>query len=378
MNDGVKRQIRLSAIGFDGRAEESFKIAFKGMGKGRAVLVDGGRAEGSIINMDSAAAKVLWANYRERHPDMPTIILGVNDPGIEGALYVKKPATVEQMLDAIDRLISDISDSEAENSAVTEPALSFSPSVSRVIDREIGGGRDVAGAATIRLDEEMPPVTSYASKSSTPSSFYNPRDYLQNSIHSAVEYSLKSQVAVELWIMAGENQWDKIIFLPGLKKVLTSFSDGDLKQYCSMPLTLIKHKVYRREPKYTQSIEARVAKEQRGCGYEPFLWKVALFTSLGRLPQGTELGNAMKLTQWPNLTRLYPLNGAMRIASLLVNMPASRVYSFYSAACAIGIMEAGVAVRFNEKTVEPKKHRDHTLFGKILKRLRTGNSEFEA
>lgn len=387
MSDGKQKQVRLSAIGFDDRSEESFRIAFKGPGKGKAVLVDDNKADGGIFNMDSATAKTQWVSYRERNPSKPTIILGVTDPGIEGAVFVKKPATIEQMLEAVDRLIQEIGQEETVVQADERPTFRVEAAGQVALEqRDDGRGQAIASANTVKK-----PVAAVANNSKF-SLFYNPRDYLQSEIHSAVEYSLKSHVAVELWVMTGDDHWGKIIFLPSLKKVLTSFSDGELKQHCSTPLSLVTHKLYRRKPKDTQELEERVAKEQRGCSYESFLWKAALYTSLGRLPEGTNLSTAMQLKQWPNLTRLYPLGGSMRIATLLVEqprtlpviakvlkMPVGRVFSFYSAACAIGIVDSGEPVAITlAKTIEPKKHRDHTLFGRILKRLRNGESEFEA
>ena len=192
--------------------------------------------------------------------------------------------------------------------------------------------------------------------------------------------------------MTGNERWGKIIFMPGLKRVITSFTDAELKQYCSTPISLLNNKMYRRKAKDTQELEARMEQEGRGCSYESFLWKAALYTSLGRLPQGTNLATTMHLKHWPNFTRLYPLGGSMRIATLLIDqprtlpliakvlkMPVGRVCSFYSAACAIGLVETGEPMNVNlAKATIPKKHRDHTLFGRILKRLRSGDSEVEA
>lgn len=389
MSDAKQRQVRLSAVGFDDRSEESFRIAFKGPGKGRAMLVDDSKAEGGIINMDSAGSKDLWASYRERNPNKPVIILGVVDPGIEGAVFVKKPASVEQLLEAVDRLILEIGQTDEPVPQDNRPAFRAATPQAALGNAADGGmGQSIASAGSPGRKTAVP----QSGKGGKFSLFYNPRDYLQSEVHSAVEYSLKNQVVVELWIMSGDDHWGKIIFLPGLKRVLSSFSDGELKQYCSTPLSLVNHKLYRRKPKDTQELEDRVAKDQRGCRYESFLWKIALYTSLGRLPEGTNLSSAMQLKQWPNLTRLYPLGGSMRIATLLVDqprtlpviakvlkMPVGRVFSFYSAASAIGIMESADEIEVSlAKSIEPKKHRDHTLFGRILKRLRNGESEFEA
>ena len=150
---------------------------------------------------------------------------------------------------------------------------------------------------------------------------------------------------------------------------------------------MMNHKMYRRNERESSLIQARIEQEGRGISYEAFLWKVALYTSQGRLPNGTSVRKATQLKQWPNLTRLYPVAGSMRIAALMIeqphslpviakvlNMPLSRVFSFYSAVCAIGIVgDANGSVELSKQSF-PQRHRDHTLFGRILKRLK-GNNE---
>jgi CheY-like chemotaxis protein len=89
---------------------------------------------------------------------------------------------------------------------------------------------------------------------------------------------------------------------------------------------------------------------------ESFLWKLALYSYRGYLPEGININKPVYLKYWPNLTRLEPTPNAMRIASLLsrqpvalafivriLNIPQSHVFNFYAAANASGF--AGPAVR---------------------------------
>lgn len=89
---------------------------------------------------------------------------------------------------------------------------------------------------------------------------------------------------------------------------------------------------------------------------EAFLWKLALYTYRGFLPEGINVNKPVYLKYWPNLTRLEPTPNAMRIASLLsrqpvalafivriLNIPQKHVFNFFSAAYATGF--AGSAVR---------------------------------
>jgi hypothetical protein len=89
---------------------------------------------------------------------------------------------------------------------------------------------------------------------------------------------------------------------------------------------------------------------------EAFLWRLALYTYRGCLPEGIDVNKPVYLKYWPNLTRLEPTPNAMRIASLLcrqpvalafivriLNIPQKHVFNFFAAANAIGF--AGPAVR---------------------------------
>jgi hypothetical protein len=89
---------------------------------------------------------------------------------------------------------------------------------------------------------------------------------------------------------------------------------------------------------------------------EAFLWKLALYTYRGYLPEGINVNKPVYLKYWPNLTRLEPTPNAMRIASLLcrqpvalafivriLDIPQRHVFNFFAAANTIGF--AGPAVR---------------------------------
>lgn len=354
-------------------------MTFRGPGQGKAVIVEEDAADFGIINMDSADAPSLLEQYQSRYPGRPIIKLSVKENEDNDALYVKKPARIDDMLAAVDRLIAALDNVVAEDSS----------------DQEAPTEQSVAAEAeNIQPQEEVAqPIPSVGKPKAKVSLFYNPKEYLQGEIHSAVEYSRSRGIAVELWVLVGQENWKKIIFLPKIDKVLTSLTDKELKFYCSSPLMLLDYKMYRRNEKETYRLIEQVEREKRGISYESFLWKVALCTSQGRLPQGVDVKSVAQLKHWPNLTRLYPIVGSMRIATLMVDqpralpvvakvlkMPAGRVFAFYSAAHAIGIAGAtDTSMPQLAKPTVPQKHRDHTLFGRIMKRLRkNGNQDVEA
>lgn len=97
---------------------------------------------------------------------------------------------------------------------------------------------------------------------------------------------------------------------------------------------------------------------------EAFLWKLALYTYRGYLPEGISVNQPVYLKYWPNLTRFEPTPNAMRIASLMcrqpvplafvvriLGIPQMHAFNFYAAAHAAGF--AGPAVREVDRMLLP-------------------------
>jgi DNA-binding NarL/FixJ family response regulator len=102
--------------------------------------------------------------------------------------------------------------------------------------------------------------------------------------------------------------------------------------------------------------ESAMSGKNAQLSLELVLWKLALYTYRGCLPEGIDVNKPVYLKYWPNLTRLEPTPDAMRIASLLsrqpvalafivriLNIPQKHVFNFFAAANTIGF--AGPAVR---------------------------------
>jgi len=117
---------------------------------------------------------------------------------------------------------------------------------------------------------------------------------------------------------------------------------------------------------------------------EQFLWKLALRTSQGRVPAGTDLETPIKLTRWPNFTRYEVTPHALRIAALWAKQPTSLmetaqtlmipqqyVFAFYSAAYATGMLTHITETKsddFNAPLITNGAHRN--MLQNLLDRLR--------
>ncbi|HGX92245.1 MAG TPA: hypothetical protein ENK35_02905 [Candidatus Tenderia sp.] len=417
MSNGVNHSLRLAVYGFDDRSRETLRLAFEGPGKGCGVLVDDSSAEAGIFNMDAANASELWSDYRSRFPERPTIIMAIRDPNIAGTFYVPKPVRIDAMIRAVEDVRRAMPHNQADMSIVLDledsiPAAvragvataSAAPVATASVAEEVAVASpetaepEAAGASVARavpaagtVKKEPVPQAIKARVASTPKetsrreTYYDPLELLQGQIQDALDQANKKYVAVQLNIQVDENDWQSITFLPGVKRVLTTLSDEQLKHLCSTPLDLLNCTIKRHKGDETFNMIRKVTDEKSGQSLDVFLWKVVVWSSKGRLPAGTNLSNPVKLKHWPNLTRFYPIPNAMRIATLIIdqprplplvikvlNLPQSHVFAFFSAANAIGLVanNEGVGASPVAEAATPQKHKHHSLFGRILKRLR--------
>jgi len=120
--------------------------------------------------------------------------------------------------------------------------------------------------------------------------------------------------------------------------------------------------------------------------FDAYLWKLALYTYRGYLPEEVNVLEPVYLRYWPNLTRFEPTPNAMRISALLcrqpaklasiirlLNIPQKHVFSFYAAASTLGL--AGQAIRDSDRLLIPtypiKTSENHTLIQRLANKLNT-------
>lgn len=125
--------------------------------------------------------------------------------------------------------------------------------------------------------------------------------------------------------------------------IQTDMIDEQLKALCAGPVTAVSPQIAVDDVE--QSLPIQMEQEQ-------FIWKVALWTSRGRLPRGTGLNDKVCLKYWPNMTRLIELPDALRIVALwmvqpmtlihtaeALNIPQRHVYALFTACQSLGLIE---------------------------------------
>lgn len=166
-----------------------------------------------------------------------------------------------------------------------------------------------------------------------------------------------------------------IHFDPATKMVSRSGERFDLPEIAQLELKAGQVSIRRETAQQSLS---------ESCELEAFLWKLALYTYRGLLPEGTNVQEPVYLRYWPNLTRLEPVPNGMRIASLwcrqpvslasligMLKIPQKQVFAFYVAANTIGL--AGPATRQADgmltASLPTMGVRSHTIIQQLANKL---------
>lgn len=112
---------------------------------------------------------------------------------------------------------------------------------------------------------------------------------------------------------------------------------------------------------------------------DELLWTTGYYTSPGCLSNGGRRDDVIKLTQWPNLTRLPHRPCYHRIAALLttrptsvvlaaklLNLPEAEMYRFYNAASYAGYIRA---INRKQPPPKPTRHKHHSILQRLFKKL---------
>lgn len=416
--------LRVCALGFDSRSYTALQLFFKGKCGDRAVLVGDDGANVAIIDMDSFNAAKTLADQRERHPDRVLILLSLQTHGesLPNAIYIKKPVQIQNMLAALDEATERLNRTPSSTPRFgvqpprTEPqkkdgappqvkAGSPEPKVDPTPKAEAPAPQPSKKTITIReenktanqaanlLDErgfgdyigslkDIDPSNPIEVKAAQ----YDPKRYLQGYLQSACKTAVAKNCALRL-----NTGWKPITIFPQSREIWVDANDQQLRSFCLVPAHSIADQDFGDSGTSVMTISQASAIRMTGDDFDAtklqrmdaLIWKVALWTSAGRVPDDIDLSRPVYLRHWPNFTRLLMFPNAMRIAALLSEQPRSLldvaetldirqqyVFAFFSAARALGL--ADQAIRQSENLIappvlEPKKNAG--VLKKILQRL---------
>jgi len=392
--------LRLTALAMDARAVKTLSMFLQGPCKNQGILVNESNAEVSFIDLDTFKAQQVLEENLKKYPKRPIIALSLTLQDFPNAIFLKKPVQIESMLkviaeaklrlDALEYTAN--STDEKPFKPLEEVQKNYSSTQINPVPRQHSSKHKTA----ISLSEKG--FNKYIGsimdidirdQSQVKKVYYDPKYYLQGYVQKALRLAETKNCVLRL-----NTGWKPITIYPHNREIYVDADDKQLRLICAIPIKSLSS-FDALSPGETQGPSVTVVEEKKGQdkhnpkmtqNFESFLWKLALWTSKGRIPIGTNLDSQFHLVRWPNLTRLLIIPHSLRIAALMARTPRTimnlteilgirqqYIFAFFSAAMAIGIVEKveqqNKTVEISTLTEKPPRHSSNFL-GNILRRLR--------
>jgi len=361
--------IKVAALGFDERSRQALAQVFKHHTGSGMRLADYQEAAVVLLDMDCKDSDQLWEQYRQTQNRLPAVVVAKQPCHGDQAAFVKKPLSVTELVDAIS--------TAAQESANSSPGTA-SPNLAAIRQRAIS-------LELRKQDDSARPQVRKRRPSSGDAVSFKPHDFVLGGLLDGLAQARRAKRALHIRCWGSRN----IVLDPARNEAHTDLNEKQLRDLGFISVhsnngpsavsTLLNRK---RLAQLLESSEYALST----LPLDAFVWKLSLYTSRGRVPEGTDLTQPVYLRHWPNLTRLEPIPEAPRIVALWVRQPRSllRLYGslmaplehildLYTAASALGL--AGVARRSADTLFEPEEPQSHTqrgLLASVVRKLGGG------
>lgn len=287
-----------------------------------------------VVDYDNMAAKEQWQVMNDQQRSR-SIIVAQNHPSLDGCFYVDKPVTGQHLKQAIKQILKskpqkkkqsvkavlatsnsiEKTDTDAAQEAQTEldsniPDKKNDKGYKKAINRQALSSVQLSKKEINQCCGQQADVDLNDPNASTWVRFH-PERTLIAPLKKAREIAIEQQCYVEL-----EAIQTSIVVLPGGDEIYIDIDNRIIRHLCAMPLQKV--------PQIHQFKYSQVEFQERYPEYrknnhnsEEVLWKMALWTSHGRLPAEFNIEQKMHLQSWPNLTRLQRTPHAIQIVAML-------------------------------------------------------------
>jgi CheY-like chemotaxis protein len=357
------------------RTFNMLEFVLQQQGKGRFELGRGSRPDLAVVDFEQGDAGTAFRKYRAKFPGIPVVLL-LNKPEEYDALsaadrigaeYVLlKPFAVKDFVAKIDECLGGARRAEAnanaspESETVADSARN-PPGKERTLPLRVGNAAKPATRPRswepleneeIAYSFALEPEINMADESAVRGRWLKTGNRLLGHFNNAISQQFLSDAPISLSVPDGLafhiSPFAKTVAVTGDGASLIDLAERELEE---------GEVLLGRNPMPPES-------KKNQMELEAFLWKLALYTYRGYLPEGISVNQPVYLKYWPNLTRFEPTPNAMRIASLMcrqpvplafvvriLGVPQMHTFNFYAAAHAAGF--AGPAVREVDRMLLP-------------------------
>lgn len=421
------KTVFISFLGIDKRSRSAYEIFFKKINKLDCVLTDDhSKAQICLVDMDAYNIQEQYQALTLKYPALIMLILSLSfyDCQQNTEFFIRKPVKRDSLQDSLNQIYNHFFQAPVLNTtkrkahpASTSDTTDFKFLVNKPITEKPGKKSATkvtkvtkTKAKAVPIQKNKPHSTANAGKllkveneehfvgeqgdidienpEQLKTIFYSPGKFFQSVIEQASLQSRQSGKIIQVNFLNHDFYFDY-----EEQKVYSTVGPGIIRPLCLLSLENKPHFTPRKSSfrnelhKIIQTNKHKTQKkslEKQSWSMESFMWLISLWTSRGRIPQGTDILKPVFLMEWPNLTRLASIPHAVRIAALLYNHPyplpraaqllgieQRYVFAFYSACKAIGV--ANVSRRQIDHTFAaepPEEHKNKSILSKLLSRLK--------
>ena len=404
--DKNKSPLKVALHGMDERRCKMMAMFLQGPCKGIAIVVNDKDADIDIFDADGMNAGMSLNERLAKKWNRPIIVLSLQDHKLDSVLYIKKPVKSDDMLAIMDRArtllhgktiqtvkqaipLADQNIRDSARTPVNAEATSQPEAEKKVLkkysldtDEQKKTSKHQAAMQLTELNfgafiGHVPGIDVNDPKQFGKAS-YNPKDYFQGYVESAIKVSQAKGQIRQL-----NSGWNPLIIFPHNHEVWLDADEKQLRAFAGLTLnnTLdIKMSVTPMDPDSSTELKAL----ENFHAMDAFLWKLACWASKGRYPVTLDINHPVYLKSWPNFTRLLVTPHALRISALLIQGPRTLanvakvldikpqyVFVFISAACALGLTgQTKTAADALIPSPEIKPNKEKGLLSRIISKLR--------
>ena len=333
-------KIKVALHGMDKRSVDRMLTIFSMNFKGQCEHTDIENSDTVIMDMDDKNVETEWGSFRQNFPDIPVIIMATDNIELDGAMYIAKPAKLNELLTSLKKTSNKNIGTDLTTSKSTHNvAKALQNRINRTnVNTQISGDFGI---------------------------YYRPTKFLQGKLVQAIEKSneLNKNIFLKCW----KDHW--ILVSPNTNFLLQNIGDSQIKTLGLVALGDDYDHMAFSEHLFSDNEISQMSKtpatKVKLTSIENFLWDLTVKTARGRIPEGTSLDELYVVQRWPNLPRLLHTSSASRITAFWLDRPQSinniidklgipleDVLTYFSAANATGILK--LAKRKEDALITPE------------------------
>lgn len=379
--------IQVDVISGNARSRNTIEFAIARHSKGKLAVGHGKHSRLVVVDCDGPLAREELTRYHRQHPDRPVVLLLATEnelghytdhlPHLRSEVLTK-PLKLDGLISTIERCAS--RPPEPQSAPARPPRATETIQSTVVLPGGFGGlmqegkkeptgssdATEVANSGTalarlkLRTGVFLKPLLPTDAEGdidlADPAAVGAHRLCAASLLLGRLRAALKC-CQEQTPLLARLDGWPLFRVLPAEQQVELLVPTDELPSLCTKEIAESDFSL-------TPAAAPMAAEPTHRFTLEGFLWRLALLTYQGRIPEDTDPNERVFLI-WPNLTRLDPVPDGLRIAALLhrspidlafasrvLRVPQRHVFLFYAAALTVGL--AGRAKRASNYLFEPE------------------------